>query len=58
MQRQGEFPWGFNCSYSAAEFDEDGTIRPIAINEAKHLEGFRVWLFDDPENKGEREVTL
>ncbi len=49
VQRQGEFPWGFNCSYSAAEFEEDGTIRPIAINEAKHLEGFRVWLFDRPE---------
>jgi len=58
MQRQGDFPWGFNCSYSAAEFEEDGTIRPIAINEAKHLEGFRVWIFDRPEDQGEREVKL
>ena len=48
-QRQGEFPWGFNCSYSAAEFEPDGTIRPLAINEAGHLQGFRVWLFDRPE---------
>ena len=35
--------------YSAAEFEPDGTIRPLAINEAGHLQGFRVWLFDRPE---------
>lgn len=57
MQRQGEIPWGFNCSYSAARFEDDGSITPLAISEAGHLQGFRVWLFDHPEETGNGEET-
>lgn len=48
-QRMDEIPWGFNCSYSAAQFEADGTVRPLAVSEASHLEGFRIWLFNKPE---------
>ena len=48
-EKMNDIPWGFNCSYSAAELEEDGTVRPLAVSEASHLEGFRVWLFDAPE---------
>jgi len=46
IERLQELTFGPNCCFSAAEFEEDGTVRRIlTINERSHLQGFEVHHF-------------